>query len=247
MNFLSKCGIAGLMFASSGVFAAEPAMGWYAGIFAGPSFAPSRKFDIYSPFFTTTPLLGKLSYGVLANGGGQLGYRCNKFRFEGELVYNANNFDELTVNGFTITNNQERPGLSIRGKTSFTAGLFNAYYEFYDEDYSETQFVPYIGLGVGYAHIRNTLDFYYYSPYYYINRAVLINRNRNSESTNSAIGQAIIGINYFFNDSISLGTDFRYMSTGSIGTLDSRITSRNTSRVQVGTWNFLLNFSFDQP
>lgn len=244
MNFFSKCSIAGLMLASSGAFAAEPAMGWYAGIFAGPSIAPSRKFDIYTPFISPIPLLGKLSYGVNADGGGQIGYRCSNFRFEGELVFNTNHFRQLTLNGFTITNNQNRPGLSIKGSTSFMAGLFNAYYEFYDEDYSETQFVPYIGLGIGYVHIRNTLNFYYYNPLYYINRAVLINQNRNSISADAAIGQAIIGVNYFFNDYLSLGTDLRYMRTGNIGTLGPRIT-QNASRVQAGTWNVLLNYSFD--
>jgi opacity protein-like surface antigen len=236
MNFFSKGSIAGLVLASGVVFAAEPAEGWYAGFFAGPSYAPSVNFNINNPF-STNPLWGKLTYDVLANGGGQVGYRCYKFRYEGELVFNTNNFDSLSINNFTIGNNQGARGLSIKGSTSLLAGLFNAYYEFYDEDYSETKFVPYVGLGIGYAYVRNKLDFYYNSPQF--NRVFLLNSNNNSESSSAAIGQGILGLSYFFNDNVSLGTDLRYMSTRKITRFDSR--------VEAVTWNFLMNFSFDQP
>lgn len=228
MKFLSKLGITSLMLASSSLMAAEPAMGWYAGFMLGPSIASSNDITIYNPppslgFF---PFTGNLSYNVLGNFGAQLGYRCNKFRYEGELVFNRNNLKEFTVNGITLDSNSED---RIKGNTTTGAALFNAFYEFYDEDNPDTAFVPYIGLGIGYAHVKNSLTFTRRSGLEY----------KNDASGNAAVGQAILGFSYFFSDNVSLGTDLRYLKSQTINDFNSSIS--------VGSWNFLMNFSFDQP
>ena len=227
-----KYAIAALALASSASYAVEPAEGWYAGLLLGFSDAPSLTFNVNNPF-AAVPLPAKLTYDIYGNAAAQIGFRCNKLRYEGEVVFNRNPYDRLTVGNFSIKNtrNNNGSGLGMKGNTSMIAGLFNAYYEFYDEDYSATKWVPYAGLGIGYASIHNRLDFYVNS--------VLLNENRNSVTKSSAIAQGILGINYFFTDNVSLGSDLRYMTTKKISIYDSRVTA--------ATWNLVMNVSFDQP
>jgi opacity protein-like surface antigen len=108
------------------------------------------------------------------------------------------------------------------------AGLFNVYYDIFNTDEYETNFIPYIGLGIGYGGVQNQLK-YYYNQVEFLNDKV---------STGTAIGQAILGINYFFDESWSLGTDFRYMVTQKIQPYDQRF--------KIITWNFVLNYTFDE-
>lgn len=236
MKFLTKSGLIGCMLASGSLFAVEPAMGWYAGFFLGPSIASGTDITIQNPpfFIGTAPATADISYKVLGNFGAQLGYRCNKFRYEGELVFNRNNIKEITVNGITFNNNANiSTATSAKGNTSMGAAFFNAYYEFYDEDYADTTFVPYFGLGIGYTHVKNTIKF---------TTPGLLNTGiefQNTASGNAAIGQAILGFSYFFSDSMSLGSDLRYMKSQSINDFNSGIS--------VGSWNFIMNFSFDTP
>ena len=232
MKFLSKLGITSLMLASSSLMAAEPAMGWYAGFMLGPSIASSNDITIQNPpfFLGFSPIVADISYSVLGNFGAQLGYRCNKFRYEGELLFNRNNLKDITVNGVTLNNNS---GVDVNGNTTTGAAFFNAYYEFYDEDNPDTAFVPYFGLGIGYAHVKNSITF---TTPGLLNTGI---KFTNSASGNAAIGQAILGFSYFFNDNVSLGSDLRYMKSQTINDFNSSIS--------VGSWNFLMNFSFDQP
>ncbi|MBX9692712.1 MAG: complex I NDUFA12 subunit family protein, partial [Cyanobacteria bacterium] len=148
-----------------------------------------------------------------------------------ELYFSQNDYNRITLNGFNIRENRRFPALSMHGSTSLVAGLFNVYYEFYDEDYSDTRWVPYVGLGLGYGSVRNELKFYY--------NAFLLNQGRNTNSVSTPVGQAILGINYFFTENLSLGTDARYIGTKKIDTFDSTFSSANL--------NLLLNYSFDQP
>lgn len=233
MNFFSKASITGLMFVSTAVFAAEPAEGWYAGFMLGPSYTPNinRNITINNPIITST-LPGRLSYDILGNLGIQFGFRCNKFRYEGELNYNYNTFDKLKLGGFELTTDPNLVGLSMKGYTGIGSALFNAYYEFYDEEYSATKFVPYIGLGIGYAQLNSSLNLYF--------NGTQLNRTTRTRSADAPVAQGILGINYFFTDNVSLGTDFRYLTT-------NNIKAYNDSRVSYASWNLVMNFSFDKP
>ena len=177
-----------------------------------------------------------MRYNVLANGGGQLGYRCNKFRFEAEGLYNVNSIKGVVSPNLSLRIRHIRSGLNngnnSKGSTSTVAGLGNVYYEFYDEDNSATTWVPYVGLGAGYASVTNGITLY--------NRdGVKIERLRNSKAANGYIGQAILGINYFFSDFTSLGTDIRVLSVKNV--------SEFNNRMLIGTWNVVWNYTFDQP
>jgi len=232
MNHFSRFSITSLMVVSSAVFASEPAEGWYAGLMLGISYAPSIKSTVHvtSPFFTTS-LPAKLTYKVLGNFAGQVGFRCRKFRYEVELDFNTNKFSKLTVGALSLSSKKDIFGLSMKGSTSTVSGILNAFYEFYDEDYSETKFVPYVGLGIGYAHVENKLNLYH-------DGTKLMNTTH-TKSSNAPLAQAILGISYFFTNNISLGTDLRYLSTNNIKDFHSR--------VSFGSWNLIMNFSFDQP
>jgi len=233
MSKYCKLGMASLLLASSVASAYQPAQGWYAGLMAGVSYAPSTSFNIPDPFvlafpeFTSIP--ANLSYNTLANGGVQLGYRCDKFRIEGELNYNSNSYNRLRIGYFTIGSSNNVQGLNLSGRTNMFSGFINGYFDMYDEENLDVTWVPYVGLGVGYARLQSTVDFYIHNTQ--------LNFLTMKNSTNAPIGQAILGINYFFSDRMSVGTDLRYMSTRTIRGLDSRFT--------LGTWNFLFNYSFD--
>ncbi len=235
MNYISKISFAGLLLASSSLFAVEPAIGWYGGLFVGPSLTPSRDVTVIIPSPYTSIVTPSLSYGLLVNGGGQLGYRCNKFRFEGELLYNINNINKITeeaiIGPYTISTSE-----NLSGETWLIGGLFNVYYEFYDIDNSATRWVPYLGLGVGYAQINSSLN-------YTLNG---IHANyRISQISNEPIAQGILGINYFLSDMTSLGTDFRYYTT-SITNNDSNGSNNFNSRYSAYSMNLVFNYTFDQ-
>lgn len=219
-----------LIASSSDVFAVNPAQGPYAGIMGGVSFFSSVTFNTYVPV-NGAVIPAKLTYKPWGNGGLDLGYRIDKFRLEGELNYNTGGFDQLRFGINRLRTNNHSFGYRIHGNTSYVAGFFNAYYEMYTPDPDITGVVPYVGLGIGYAHVSSTLSFYN-------NNVILINstaRQRNS----AGIAQGILGMSYFFDDFTSVALDARYATTNRISVIDARVASSSV--------NLLLNFSFDTP
>lgn len=249
MRHPSKYILAGLFFASH-AFAIEPASGWYVSGFGGASYTPSIDFSI--SLLSSTPLPSSLSYDILANGGLEAGYRCDHFRFAGEVMYNQNPYDNLVINGLSIPGNTNSlTTFGFEGYTGILAGFFNVYYDFFSEE-SESNFVPYVGLGIGYANVRNQLQFYY-------NQLLL---GENTESINGGIGQVIVGLNYFFNEQWAFGTDFRLMSTETLDfthhtNFTSNIVTPNPFLTPVSqlnfnhhaaaaSWNLALTYTFDE-
>ncbi|MGQ3890660.1 outer membrane protein [Legionella sp. CNM-4043-24] len=233
MNIYSKLGLTGLMLASGIASAYQPAQGWYAGLMGGFSYAPSTSFSISNPFVAFFPefasIPAKLSYNVGGNAGAQLGYRCDKFRVEGELNYNFNSYDRLRIGYFTIGSSHNVQGLNLSGHSNMYAGFINGFFDIYDEENMDTTWVPYVGLGIGYARVQNSIDFFIHN--YQLNFLTA------KASSNEPIGQAILGLNYFLSDNTSLGWDFRYMSTRKLDYLNSRF--------EVVTGNLVFNYSFD--
>lgn len=239
MNYISKLSFAGLLIASSSLFAVEPAMGWYGGLFVGPSMLSGSDVTITSPLAPFLVYNPSIEYSILVNGGGQVGYRCNKFRFEGELLYDINNISKITGfiplggSGINLSSN------NIKGETWILGGLFNAYYEFYDIDYSETRWVPYVGLGIGYAQINSTLDYQFVSSPLPLNPSYQVN-----SISNAPIGQGILGASYFFSDISSIGVDLRYFTTGL--NIKNNINTEFNSRVSGFSLNLVFNYTFGQ-
>lgn len=227
MNTTLKSFLTGLLLTTQ-AFATEPSNGWYAGGFVGLSYAPSINFTILNPF-TAGRVPGEIKHDPLVNGGLNLGYRCLNFRFEGELLYNQNQFDKISINRSRIPRlTNERNNLAFKGNTQIYAGMFNIYYDIFYED-SDSNFIPYIGVGIGYGEVRNQIKFYF-------NQVEFINDKVNDSLL---MGQAILGLNYLINDDWTLGIDLRYTSSEKIELYNNR--------AAFGAVNLVLNYTFDEP
>ncbi|MGQ3889364.1 outer membrane protein [Legionella sp. CNM-1927-20] len=254
MNFIMRFGIVSAMLLSSTAYAVDPDDGWYAGFIVGGSYLegidvnlvniPSLPFVSLIPLTLTPhpliPLLplipanstSTVTYRVGINGGIHVGYRwCENYRFEGQLNINGNKIQKVQIPGIgPVRRHQNIYGLSLGGSTGMLAGLFNAYYDFYTPG-SETSFIPYVGIGIGYAYFRTNFSLQQYGNY--------ISGSRVKDSTTAPVGQGIIGISYFIDETISVGADFRYLTSNNI--------SNFNGRVAIASLNFVMNFSFDQP
>ena len=235
MNQSLKIGLMSLLLGSS-VYAANPVQGWYAGIMLGGSYAPSVSGNLYSPAYPLAPgiaipaftIPAKLKYGGYGNIGGQLGYRFfDHFRVEGELMGNKNPYKKLTIGTDVITAPNSSTTLRMKGGTTTGAFLVNGFYDFFTPS-ADSAFSTYVGLGVGYANVSDTLKFYYNNVY--------ISGSRFKASTNSAVAQGIIGMGYFLDDFTWFGLDFRYLTSKRIPATDSPL--------QVASINLLFNGTF---
>ncbi|WP_028387563.1 outer membrane protein [Legionella fairfieldensis] len=263
MKYSTKCALTGLLLSSCSVFAATPAEGWYAGLMGGASFSSSLRFQINDPsyvldaaldnpvivgqpFFPTfitpgfNPFLSSLllvparfKHGIGGDFGGQLGYRICNFRIEGELLFNYAPFSRLNVGG-VIIRKHVTPTIPIHlnGHTTVGAGLINAFYDFYDEENDPT-WVPYIGLGGGYAVMHNTITLTV--PYLFTTAVSQEIRG----SKNAPVGQAILGVAYYYSDSLALGLDYRYLTTKSI------TFNGFSARLEAHSVNFNFNYWFE--
>ena len=204
---------------------AIPLEGWYGGLMIGPARAFNLNFNLSNPF-THRPAVGELNYKTSVNVGGQLGYRYDKFRSEAQLIYDQSKFNHVQIDNLSISSHTNFNGPSLSGNTNFFAAMFNTFYEFYQEDV-EVKLVPYVGLGVGYATVRNSVSLLY-------NQQQIFGR---SDNASAPMGQGIIGINYFFSDSRSLALDYRYTTTPKH--------QRLNSSVAIEAINLVVNLSFD--
>jgi len=232
--------------ANSASLAFNPVQGWYAGGIGLVSYAPSLTFDVATNQNSTT-VQGEIDYRVGGGGGGLIGYRCAPWRLEGEVVFNINTYSRLTVGGVEIkrlNDSNQTSALTLKGETYYIAGMINAYYDLYQVQFSrDSQIVPYVGIGAGYAELENEIKFYNQgvlvsSPTTVtINGTTLIVSSTSKESSSEAALQFIIGAQYFADDFTSVGIDYRYFTTG-------KLTNSN-ERFVVHTANLTLNFAFD--
>ena len=161
--------------------------------------------------------------------GGQLGYRCGKYRFEGQYFYNNNPYKSLELGNITIFAPSSSPDFRIEGSTDSGFGMFNGFYDFLPND-PRSNLVPYLGVGVGYAYVSNNLTVYYNDVNLYAAHV--------KEATSSAAGQGIVGMSYFLDDFASFALDFRYLTT-------TAKTKLLDSRLQVYSLNLSFNGAFN--
>lgn len=217
------------LFAYGSSHALNPPRGWYGGVFLGPTMTNKMTYPFKNPLTDTTDT-GSMKYNVLGEIGVDLGYRINKFRAEGEFFYNASPYDELQIgtlviphtsgNGATATTPVIPSDLGMKGHTYTSALLLNGYYDFFLSGENST-WVPYVGLGIGYAHIVNNIKFY--------ENDAPLGGSMTSSQINKPAAQAILGVNYFVDDFATFGIDFRYFATQKIENFESglKITSVN--------------------
>jgi opacity protein-like surface antigen len=224
--------------------ALNPIGGFYGGIMAEVSHGPSNE-EVY---FLEDDLLfhGTVDYQPLSGGGGGfIGYKYNHFRLEGEILYNRISTGPLTVGSCTLESpNVQTPtgtcptpeydhfqakALGYSGSSSAVYGLVNAYWDFFSYT-GETFVVPYVGVGVGRAQIKNGNNF--------INTVNLYSHGHTVTTTSNAY-QGILGLGYYMDDYTWASMDYRYLSTQNTSTLVDNSYALNTL-------NFTINFAFDK-
>lgn len=253
MKSLLKISILMFLLINSPSHAANPILGWYGGIILGGSYSPA--FDFYydltnTTIDTTTLTKSRLAYSGFGDIGGLVGYRWERFRAEGEFIYNYNPYEKFQLGNLIIRSPTTSTDYRIEGSTSTGAAFLNAYFDMYQPD-CPPDFIPYIGVGAGYAYVNNSVKFFY-------NNLDVINTDV-SVNTSTPVGQAIAGISYFLDDFTVFSLDYRYLVTAKQvryilpnilttdgttieGFLDTQQTF--TSRMQVHSINLTFSGSF---
>ncbi|BCA94867.1 hypothetical protein TUM19329_12280 [Legionella antarctica] len=247
MKQLIQLGVLSSFLASSAALALNnPIQGFYAGIMAGISHGPSNNSVIFEE--DRTLFTGIVNYSSVGGGGGaMLGYKLSHFRLEGEILYNRFSTGPLQVNpggctlespnvltpsGFCppgIFDRFQEKALGYSGSSAVTYGIGNLYYDFFTPN-SNTNVVPYIGLGIGMAQIRNFSDF--------VNTNTSFSHGFNDTFT-TQVAQGILGLSYFMDDFTWAGMDLRYITTKSLPEMDNQ-------RYGLISLNFTINFAFDK-
>lgn len=243
-NIIKPLTLTTLMACSLSTFAINPVEGWYAGLYLGVSLPPSTTFNVVTPFEQLPVADTTLSYSVMGGIGGEVGYRCDHLRGEGQILYNNNPFNTLTINNSiqingsrTITPTETYP-LSMQGQTNTLGLMANAYYDFYTLTQDNVaRIVPYAGLGIGYAYVKSNIEFK--------EDGVPVANGSASANFDSAAAQAIVGSNYFLDDFTTLGLDFRYFSTLKNTQKGPQGVNNLTTRAQFYSINLVFNGAFD--
>jgi len=221
-------------------YALNPVPGWYGGIFLGVSATPNSEFTFSPPVTfvgpnaTISASSGSLSHSVLGNVGGEIGYRfCDRYRIEGEVMYNNNHFKQLTLNHFQLsstyypvpiypssvafTSVENTNDAHIQGDTNTGAFMMNFFYDLFTtghDGYSTV--VPFVGAGIGYSYVQNNLQFYRAALDSSIVNPTLSREVFTAVQTRTTYaGQVIAGLHYFMDDFAWFSLDVRYFRTGS--------------------------------
>jgi opacity protein-like surface antigen len=144
----------------------------------------------FTPNVATAHVLGldriAFDYDPGFAAGLALGYHLTeRFRLEGELMYQSNDFSNLA----SAVNQGSGVATGERIRASF---LFNGYYDFKNQ----TRFTPYLTAGVGGYHLEFKSSAYAYSP-------------RNNFDVAYQVGA---GVNYKICDRFGLDLKYRYFS-----------------------------------
>lgn len=227
MNFISLCFIT---LVTMPLYAIMPQQGLYGGVLFGFSWSSPIANPMGFPFvnddlqrdgpisklikriisdkFNSTSF--KLEYSVLGQIGGQIGYRFDNIRLEGEFFYNVSPYRKLKIDGLTrefeISANNNLSNY-ITGETDTAAGMLNIYYDFLQLPSKWISITPFVGIGGGYANVTNNLQIYA--------NGNLLNNTPISPSSAHFAGQLMTGLLYFIDEFSTIGLDYRYFTTAS--------------------------------
>ncbi len=252
---MKRLGLLALLVANSSAHALNPVQGLYGGIILGLNYTPNTSF-VFPTTFVVPPHIPitkfpsnvipanvdvSLDYGHLGQIGGQTGYRCGNYRIEAQLAYNYSPYSSLKINKVTLFAPSTSPYYKFKGATGTVSGMINGYYDLMPTD-PQSNFAPFVGLGVGYAYTQNTIDMeFWYNKNPETGATVpgykVTNLNIN-ETTTSLAGQAMIGASYFLDDLTAFSLDLRYFTT-------EKKSQVLNARVQVLTVNLTFNGAFN--
>lgn len=241
MKQLIQIGLVSNLLLSTSSFALNPVQGFYAGLLAGGSHGRSSQTIVFTHDHTV--FTGKESYSILGGGaGGVLGYKWGHFRLEGEGFYNhistgplqvgsctLQSPDVVTPTGLCTEDNFAANSIGFDGSSAATLGFFNIYYDLFSYD-GQTNLVPYIGIGIGEAVVKDGINF--------INTVTTYSEGRTLNSSGNA-AQGILGISYYMDDFTWVGMDYRYITTKKLPHIDNKPYTLNAI-------DFNVNFAFDK-
>ena len=168
------------------LFAATPIDGWYGSVFGGYAYLPNNISHTHSGLTRTDA-----NYQAGFDAGGNIGYKSNPIRYEGELTYINANIDHFRVN--------QLRQIAPRGYTSSILAMANIYYDFPSVLPSVE---PYLGIGLGYAEVRAELD-----------SSGPQGPTRFSGKNSVFAYQATGGLTYNFAENFALTLGYRYVAT----------------------------------
>ncbi|MDP3558756.1 MAG: outer membrane beta-barrel protein [Legionellaceae bacterium] len=228
-KMMSRLSSVALLLSSCTLFAYEPIDGWYGGVMGTVSKSTTLTFNLPNPDLGTDSIASSLSYKVGGGASVNLGYRYEHFRLEGEILYISDNFDSLQIGNTYSISSFSKSGLPyFKGATNLVSFLGNFLYEI---TFDDMDWAPYIGVGIGYAHLQNTVNFYTAT-------GTLIAGSAGRADADAGILQGIVGFELFLDDAFTLNADYRYLTTNEISSLQN-------ARAQFNTLNFGLTFTFD--
>lgn len=250
MKQVSLLSLAGLLFAGS-VSAATPVDEWYVGLLVGANKASKLTLSpITNPVTGLISATPSLTFSPGIDVAGTVGYRWENFRLEGEILYNNSPLDKLKLDNFVVHKhttpvpaingiNYLNDGFKINGKNYLFGGLFNALYEFHEEG-SQANFVPYVGVGIGFGSVQESLDLYYHLP-----NASYQQTYTTTNTTNTLLGQAILGISYFMDDCMAIGIDYRYLTGRANLSHRNYNNTNNRHSQQINMLNLTFTYAID--
>lgn len=262
MKQLIRLGAISTLAFNSVAFAFEPIQGFYVGLNALLSSGPStydRTFALIGPNGTEVPLgTAEVSNNYVGGGvGAEIGFRWQSFRLEGQAFYSYIGTRTLTQGTCTlVTPGIETPigecstfldnlEVGFNGSTGVMYGMFNLYFDIYNlSSDPDSRIVPYIGIGVGAANVKTSVNFVSAS----LDRSV-----GGSISSTVPAGQIIFGVSFFMDDYAWIQADYRYVTTGTIDSANQFFSKNNVAirdtldsrSYAINALMFSINFSFD--
>lgn len=218
MASVKPCLIATLLagFALS-AHAATPVEGWYTTAFGGVAYNPANVSTAQGIIF-----YNNVKYRVAWNAGLSLGYKSGPIRYEGELNYIHSNTSSFTANAIQTTG-------VIGGSTQGLAAMANIFYDF---DNIVGDLAPFLGVGIGYAHITAKLTST--GPV-----AVFPLGTRFNASDNRFAYQGMAGITYNFSENFASNLAYKYLTTTNSPNFGKRY--------QAHMANLTVIYRFDHP
>ena len=180
----------------------------------------------------------ELNYSAFGQIGGQIGYRFDSIRLEGQFFYNTSPYRKLKIHGllrdFHIDSNTNLSNY-ITGETNTAAGMLNIYYDFLKLPIKLANITPFVGVGGGYANVSNNLKIY--------KDGSALNNDPISPNGSHFAGQLMAGLLYFIDEFSTIGLDYRYFTTAS----ESHTVGAGTTtfRNQIQSANLTYNGSFN--
>jgi len=173
------------MLGVSSVAMAQGYSGWYLGARGGATWLDDQAASV-SPGGAT---LG-INYDTGWNVSGNVGYAFGgPFRLELEVAYRDNDVDSVTFAGGRL------PGAT--GSMNSLSAMVNGYFDIE----TGTNFVPYIGAGIGYSRVT-------------ANGITATGLGGTVDEDDSKFAyQGIVGVSYWFSPELALTADYRYFAT----------------------------------